>query len=112
MGLKYIILVLSIAYIDGSSLENCDYVCVEGGCHYNDCRNPKCPGGACYFLECNNPSCNGGACTFDSCFEATCRGGSCTYLNPPHTLKSGYCDGQNCNLHGIPHPPMEDHLSL
>jgi len=37
---------------------------------------------------------------------------SCTFVNPPETLQHGYCDGENCNIEGKPHPTLSGYLSV
>ena len=56
---------LLLPFIQGSILldqlakRRCYNPCVQGGCHYVNCQNPKCPGGACKFTDCKNPTCEG-----------------------------------------------------
>ena len=118
----------------------CDYVCHHGACLYENCADASCPGGGCTFKNSHNPSCRGGACVFDRCAGAKCEGGrsvaernmrtapthliyplnlptcpsvnSCTFVNPPETLQHGYCDGENCNIDGKPHPTLSGYLSV
>jgi hypothetical protein len=49
----------ALADADQYVTRKCYHVCVQGGCQYIKCQNPKCPGGACKFVDCVNPSCDG-----------------------------------------------------
>lgn len=91
--------------------EKCYKVCHQGGCFYEECKNPQCPGGACTFLRCLQPSCTGGACTFDGCQDATCDGGNCNFINQIKTLTAGYCRGGSCHLDGVSHPDLSSFVS-
>lgn len=96
-------------------LTDCDEPCYRGACEYRDCEDTSpiyCPGGLCLFVNCNYPTCSGGACVFKESFGATCAGGSCSFIEPRDTLSHGYCTGDNCDLHGDPHPSFDGHLSL
>jgi hypothetical protein len=54
----------------------------------------------------------GGACVFEDCVGAVCGGGACDFIKPKDVLKSGYCSGDGCTLHGKPHPHLQKHLTL
>jgi hypothetical protein len=41
------------------TVQKCYHNCIEGSCHYQNCKTARCDGGACRFEDCTDCECRG-----------------------------------------------------